>query len=502
MAVNGTLEKLENSECIRAYAQDYISNRANLILVKTFTTNATDDPAVYSANEANFNDDSSTGCLPDPYAWVCGNNHSCDSPCQRNVDTVLADAVNWLPFTTSTKVDYCLSQKVPEHCTLQFSMTIIAIVIAFNIVKAILMAYLAFGMKEAPLLTVGDAVMSFLKRKDPHTKGRCLINKFGFSEYDTDGMRRSQWPEPHAIAWRKEKRRWQSAITFVRKFVFAVFIIIALSISIFLLTFGVNQMAGTAEDKSIASLFKLGVGAVNARTLIHGWAIPSAGDKGLVSNILIANLAQPILSLVYFTYNGVFTCMLLGSEWDGYSRTRKGLRISSIPEGAQRSTYFLQLPYRFAIPIMAMSGILHWLLSQSIFLVMIDRFNPLGLPISITRGREITTQFLTCGYSPAAIFLVIVATAVMVSFQIGMGFRRYKGPIPLAGSNSGVISAACHSDDKLLGREVILLPLKWGVTSNLIDGEVRHCAFSCEEVHEPEAGTLYAGIIEEDKKVV
>ena len=46
--------------------------------------------------------------------------------------------------------------------------------------------------------------------------------------------------------------------------------------------------------------------------------------------------------------------------------------MSNVAKGAQRSEYFLQLPYRFALPIMLYSGFLHWLCSQSFFLVSIS----------------------------------------------------------------------------------------------------------------------------------
>lgn len=42
---------------------------------------------------------------------------------------------------------------------------------------------------------------------------------------------------------------------------------------------------------------------------------------------------------------------------------RKGLRVTQ-PHGYQRSSYFLQLPYRWSLPLIVISGTLHWLLSR------------------------------------------------------------------------------------------------------------------------------------------
>lgn len=39
--------------------------------------------------------------------------------------------------------------------------------------------------------------------------------------------------------------------------------------------------------------------------------------------------------MVYFTYNGLFTYMVLAYEWNSYSEMRKGLRVSANPIGVQ-----------------------------------------------------------------------------------------------------------------------------------------------------------------------
>ena len=93
------------------------------------------------------------------------------------------------------------------------------------------------------------------------------------------------------------------------------------------------------EPKDIRSLWKLGLGAVNVRTPMDWRSIN--GPTTSVGIVLFANIAQPILSLIYFTYNGIFTCMLAEREWYQFARKRGGLRI---PSGSQQSSCFLQLP--------------------------------------------------------------------------------------------------------------------------------------------------------------
>lgn len=43
------------------------------------------------------------------------------------------------------------------------------VVIVFNIVKASVLLYMWLRIAEAPLLTIGDAIASFLRRPDPYT---------------------------------------------------------------------------------------------------------------------------------------------------------------------------------------------------------------------------------------------------------------------------------------------------------------------------------------------
>jgi hypothetical protein len=121
------------------------------------------------------------------------------------------------------------------------------------------------------------------------------------------------------------------------------------------------------SQKSLRMLAQIGFGAIDTRGLIN------TGPHSVIGNVLVANSPQVLLSAVYFSYNSLFTCMLLGWEWASYAHQRKGLRVSAAPRrGAQRSSYFLSLPYRFALPLMAVSGLLHWLVSQSLFIAVID----------------------------------------------------------------------------------------------------------------------------------
>lgn len=209
-------------------------------------------------------------------------------------------------------------------------------------------------------------------------------------------------------------------------------------------------------------------------------------------NAVIANSPQVILSMLYFSYNALFTSFLLSYEWISYAHKKKGLRVSSRPVGKQRTDYFLQLPYRFGIPLMILSGTLHWLVSQAIFLVSIDFYDVFGQPGSLGYYSASTSGGMkTCGYSPIAIITVVIFGSFMVIGLVGFGYVPYKQGMPLAGSSSMAISAACHPGN-VDGETAAVEKVQWGVVSVDEDG-IGHCSFSTQDVKPPIEGDMYAG---------
>lgn len=179
------------------------------------------------------------------------------------------------------------------------------------------------------------------------------------------------------------------------------------------------------------------------------------------------------------------TSMWVASEFSSYASTRKALRVSNAT-GAQRSTHFLQLPYKIAVPLMTMSGLLHWLLSQSIFLAVVAEYSPAG--DLLTPVAE-----ASCGFSPLAMILTVSLGIILVVGTLGIGFFRRLCPgVPLAGSCSAAISAACHRP--VWDGDASLKTVMWGVVKEGGGGEVGHCCFTSDAVAPVEEGKAYAGL--------
>ncbi len=86
---------------------------------------------------------------------------------------------------------------------------------------------------------------------------------------------------------------------------------------------------------------------------------------------ILANTPQLILSLCYLVYNGLFTRIRAEIEWASYSTRHAPLRVTH-SKGEQKSTYRLQLPYRWSVPLLIVSILLHWLFSNCFYVTLYE----------------------------------------------------------------------------------------------------------------------------------
>ncbi|KAI3537200.1 hypothetical protein CSPX01_10289 [Colletotrichum filicis] len=461
------VEEMDATRCIDAYRVAFQSSRGNLLLVS-------DDKKEENRTAEVFN------ISGYPYLWMCGQSGeriagilAGNSTCEDYLVELRTTSGGWKPLGSSVKE--CYSQKTEEHCKLLFSSTLSWTVTAFNFAKGVLMLFVAFGMgEEDPLMTIGDAVTSFLEDQDESTADMCLKSKDHFVaqhwskgpiQYDFKPQRKSVAVSPGA---------W-----FLCFLLYFGLIIACAS----LLVGGLNHMSGGGD------IIKLGLGAMQTKTILN------TGDMSqgsILANILLVNTPQIILSLMYFTYNAQYTRISLITEWDrfGNEKEAKSLRVSSTRRGAQRDTYFLQLPYRYSFPLVIFSGGLHWLISQSFFLVNLEVYVPSADGRSMVRLVEGNSSagVTACGWSPFGVLCVLVVTIFMMGFLVVTERRRLRfGVMPVAGSCSAAISAACHpdSDEGKMWEKT----LRWGVVDS---STVGHCSFSSEPVSVPTRGRLYS----------
>ncbi len=147
-------EKMETDECAKAYAQQYLSKWADLLIIVEESRSLSSK--VYAVGDPTF--------YPS-YAWQCPSGDF--SKCHRPPD-------EWKPFGDLAME--CWAEKIAESCTLNFSLTLGLTVIVCNATKFICMAMTIWRHREPALITIGDAIQSFLDRPDETTSGKCLYS--------------------------------------------------------------------------------------------------------------------------------------------------------------------------------------------------------------------------------------------------------------------------------------------------------------------------------------
>lgn len=252
----------------------------------------------------------------------------------------------------------------------------------------------------------------------------------------------------------------------------------------FLLSLAIAERHRDNAPTSLPALWHEGLGAVSDHELI---SIGLSGTPGarFLESVLIANSPQLLFSFLYYLYNGLLTSMLAALEQSHFAIAKKALRVSA-PEGYQRSSWFLSLPYRYGIPLMLTSGLLHWFISQALFFVRVVTYEENG-------GGPDLVAVSRVGFSPIGIVMAFTLVTVWVFVLPALGFLcKYPGgnaAVPLMSTSSAAISTACHPPEE--DKDAHLLPVKWGVVRVEEDGAGR-CAFTTAwDVRTPTEGTVY-----------
>ena len=207
-------------------------------------------------------------------------------------------------------------------------------------------------------------------------------------------------------------------------------------------------------------------------------------SRGIPLTSLAANLPQLLLTQIYMLYNNLFTRKTVFKEWTTFGSKPKSLRVTD-PRGEQRSTHYLSLPFRYAIPLLIGSVALHWLASQSLYVVCLAVFDWNGQPVDISDdgtstgsifGPDSTNEFYRTGFSCLSLILSTVVCLLLMLVGWIDDYRSVQSVMPLVGSCSAAISASCYAESE--NAEMILRPLKWGVITR--DNDVAHCSFTDE----------------------
>lgn len=412
-------------------------------------------------------------------------------------------------------VDYCLVEyQDVEQCQLQYVPYILIIVICCNIIKLACMSTTAcylWNKNEPIFATVGDAVSSFMERPDETTANWCLIDLKTSKVWRNRGSlddKQIKAEEEVGVYRRKpvirliqatSKTRWWTTILLCTGYLITGIGLLVTAI------YNIRSM--TASPSSLSTILSTyGLGKVTNLNLMY--MQQSSSSTALISSILFANLFQVILSMTYFLFNSLWTAQCSAIEWASYIGTRKPLRVTW-PKGQQQSTYYLNLPYKYGVPLVIMLAVLHFLISQSIFLARVQYYNP--------DGTKSVNFISTTAYSPLGLLVVVCVGGTLILALVAHSFRKIDNRIPVHGNSSAVISALCHTakgqytnDQGILlehpSQDMSECNVQWGVVrpidasfkfkneitvDMMFEDTVGHCAFTADEVQLPESGQRY-----------
>jgi hypothetical protein len=172
------LTRLSPAECITAYATAWQSKYGGVVLISSEFSSS--EKAVESVMQQLAPRPADN--QQDPFGWVCMEGKGLPDPykrrCQSDLETVKKKASStegWV--VDGYKVDYCLAEETPQKCTLEYSLTLSIVVLITNGVKIAVILGTILSLRANPLLTLGDAIGSFLSVPDEASRGMGLITK-------------------------------------------------------------------------------------------------------------------------------------------------------------------------------------------------------------------------------------------------------------------------------------------------------------------------------------
>lgn len=191
-----TYEKLDNLACQRTYAQDFMQDRSDVIVIVESQASENGTAIVYGVTGA--------GRGPWPYAWLCPSGSAASFNC---LGDLFHDTEEWkFQVFNNSLVKYCLSKQVDQTCKLEYAYTAGVIVVVANLIKLLCFIWVYFllrkhagdeSSKQQLLITTGDAIASFLADPDPYTFDMSLVAKSDFE----NGLWKLRFFQIASIPW-------------------------------------------------------------------------------------------------------------------------------------------------------------------------------------------------------------------------------------------------------------------------------------------------------------
>ncbi|KAI1778056.1 hypothetical protein F4818DRAFT_438233 [Hypoxylon cercidicola] len=379
-------------------------------------------------------------------------------------------------------VQYCLARpSAPQTCSVNLSGSILGIAVLLNLATVIGMAIILARSTFEPLVTLGDAIRSFLRNPDSTTANACLLTK--------PDVRRGSWAFSEAQFFVPKNHYWFQTPSLPR-WALTAFSWLAI---------------GVPSAAALGFLTRWNLPVDEALTPFgvatpHLTFLPPSSPFETAPAALLAALPQLLLAVLYFVVNAHLTTYFLSHEFSRFALSPRPLRVSSSAAGEQTTSLFLTLPRPVSWTLLLWFAAAGFVLSQAVFPGVVAFAAPAGgLP---PRPDVVAVSFST--QALLALLALLVALAIGI---LGLGARRAaaaslaggegKGnPLVLrGGSCSAVISAKCHHhhdrNPEDGPRDLWLRSVVWGVVEDGQGMRPGRCGFSAGSVGCVDAGRNY-----------
>ncbi|KAI0965610.1 hypothetical protein F4678DRAFT_451957 [Xylaria arbuscula] len=204
-------------------------------------------------------------------------------------------------------VQYCLARPIQDACHIGLSPILLLCVLLCLISKtavAILVTRVVGNRKQKPLITLGDCIESFIENAD-----------FRSTDYATASITNLRQffllsgPRP----WQGIRSRRVMSVPRTVLVTSSLLFATAISICAYLLS-GLLSTDQTFKGSFLASSNNPGIDYIGVETFL--------------SNVVVANSPQVLLSLCYLAFNNLFTYFCVAIEWEAFSKTALSLRVT------------------------------------------------------------------------------------------------------------------------------------------------------------------------------
>lgn len=138
------------------------------------------------------------------------------------------------------------------------------VIIICNSIKLIIIKTMVFWVKGWPIITLRDAIQSFLNDPDPTTEGLCLLSKDAVTNQSPSWPKNESTDDPDPVMAGRRRHRWSDAAS-TRRWFYAL-TILGTSLMGMIIFFGLS--IGLIKDNNIVNPFSIGFGSVDAAAVV------------------------------------------------------------------------------------------------------------------------------------------------------------------------------------------------------------------------------------------